>query len=231
MSNEEKILERLAKIEAQLAPMAESAKGLKELKNDLMLVAHPASQMLIKQLEEVESSFQLEDLMELTKRLLRSVKNITFALNQLENIVDFVKTIEPLLKTIIPQLISYLDDLEQKGVFRIINATLDIRAKIADTYNPERLDRIGDGLVALLGFAEKISNPQAKVFFEKFADIPAGLDLSKSKDVGPFGLLSACSSREAKQGLGVLVELTKAMGSLKTNEPAAFGPQTGAPRE
>jgi uncharacterized protein YjgD (DUF1641 family) len=41
------------------------------------------------------------------------------------------------------------------------------------------------------------------------------MDLSTSKDVGPFGLLWACSNKEVKEGLGVLMQLTKGMGKLK----------------
>jgi hypothetical protein len=96
------------------------------------------------------------------KRSLRSVKHLQFCLEQLENIVDFVLTIEPLLKSSVPQLINYLDDLEQKGVLRIIQSTLDVRAKVAASYSPEDVDQIGDGLVALLGLAQKLSNPQGE---------------------------------------------------------------------
>ncbi|NQT70125.1 MAG: hypothetical protein HQ552_11145, partial [Desulfobacteraceae bacterium] len=145
MTNEELIMERLDRIEAQIAPLAESARGLNELKDDLMIVAHPASQMLIKELQDVESSFQLQDLMKLTKQMLRNVKNITFTLQQLETFIDFATTAEPLLRTAIPQAISYLNDLEQRGVFRILGATLDIRAKLAAAYTPEDIDKIGDG--------------------------------------------------------------------------------------
>ena len=39
--------------------------------------------------------------------------------------------------------------------------------------------------------------------------------MAGAKPVGPFGMLGALSSKEARQGLGVLMELTKAMGWLK----------------
>jgi len=217
MTNEELIMERLDRIEAQIAPLAESARGLNELKDDLMIVAHPASQMLIKELQDVESSFQLQDLMKLTKQMLRNVKNITFTLQQLETFIDFATTAEPLLRTAIPQAISYLNDLEQRGVFRILGATLDIRAKLAAAYTPEDIDKIGDGIVAFLGLAQKIADPQSVAFMEKFAEIPSKLDLAVSKDCGPWGLFSACSDPDVKKGLGVLMELTKAMGKLKAN--------------
>jgi len=217
MTNEELIMERLDRIEAQIAPLAESARGLQELRDDMMIVAHPATQMLIKELMDVESSFQLQDLMKLTKQMLRNVKNITFALGQLESFIDFATTAEPLMRTAVPQAVRYLDDLEKRGVFRIMGATLDIRAKLAAAYTPEDIDKIGDGIVAFLGLAQKIADPQSVAFMEKFAEIPSKLDLAVSKDCGPWGLFSACSDPDVKKGLGVIMELTKAMGKLKAN--------------
>ena len=215
MTNEELILERLDRIEAQLAPISQTAAGIKDLREDLIPLSGQAFRLLSRELEDVESSFQLEDLLTLFKRTLHSVKHIIFALEQLENIVDFVNTIEPLLKSAVPQVINYLDDLEQKGVLRIITATLDVRAKIASAYTAEDIDKIGDGAVTLLGLAKKLSDPAAIDFLEKIADLPSKVDLAGAKPVGPFGMLGALSSKEARRGLGVLMELTKAMGSLK----------------
>ena len=215
MTTEEQILERLDRIEAQLAPVSASARGLNELREDLIPLSGQAFRLLIRELEDVESGFQLEDLLALMKRSLRSVKHLQFGLEQLENIVDFVLTIEPLLKSSVPQLINYLDDLEQKGVLRIIQSTLDVRAKIAASYSPEDVDQIGDGLVAMLGLAQKLSDPKAQAFLQKMAALPSKVDLESAKPVGPFGMLGALSSKEARQGLGVLMELTKAMGGLK----------------
>jgi uncharacterized protein YjgD (DUF1641 family) len=217
MTNEELILERLDRIESQIAPLSETAMSMTELKNDLMAMAQPVSRSLIKDLESVESAFQLEDLGILSKRMLRSIKHIIYALDQLENIIDFVTTIEPVLRLTVPQLIEYLNGLEERGVFRIIKATYDIRAKIATEYTAEDIDQIGDGLVALLGLAKKSSDPQFIKLLENLAEVGTSLDLSKSKDVGPFGFFSACSGAESKRGLGVLLELTKAMGDLKTS--------------
>jgi uncharacterized protein YjgD (DUF1641 family) len=216
MTNEELILERLDRIEAQLAPISQTASGIKELREDLIPLSGQAFRLLSRELEDVESGFQLEDLMALLKRSLRSVKHIIFALEQMENIVDFVTTIEPLLKSSVPKIINYLDDLEQRGVLRIITSTLDVRAKIAEAYNAEDIDQIGDGAVVALGLAKKLSDPKAVEFLEKIAELPSKVDLSGAKPVGPFGMLSALSSKEARQGLGVLMQLTKAMGELKS---------------
>lgn len=224
MTNEELILQRLDRIEAQLAPISRTASGIGELREDLIPLSGQAFRLLIRELEDVESSFQLEDLMSLLKRSLRSVKDIIFALDQLQNIVDFAKTIEPLLKSAVPQIINYLDDLEQRGVLRIITSMLDVRAKIAATYSPEDVEQIGDGAVVALGLAKKLSDPKAMQFLEKFAELPSKIDLADAKPVGPIGMLRALSSQQAREGLGILMELTKAMGTLKNGGSRKVAP-------
>ena len=62
MTNEELILERLDRIERRIDPLTESALSMKEFKDDLLAMSQPISKSLIKELEDVESSFQLEDL-------------------------------------------------------------------------------------------------------------------------------------------------------------------------
>jgi uncharacterized protein YjgD (DUF1641 family) len=219
MTNEELILERLDRIEAQLAPLSQTAAGFKELRDDLIPLSGQAFRLLTRELEDVEASFQLEDLIALIKRTLHSVKYLTFALEQLENIVDFVTTIEPLLKSAVPQMIHYLDDLEQRGILRIMQAMLDVRAKIAAAYTAEDIDQIGDGVVAMLGSAKKLGDPQARAFLEKMAELPSRVNLQEAKSLGPFGLLGALTKQETRQGLGVLMELTKVMGQLKNGDP------------
>jgi uncharacterized protein YjgD (DUF1641 family) len=222
MTNEELILERLDRIEAQLAPISQTARGIKELREDLIPLSGQAFRLLVRELEDVESSFQLEDLLTLLKRFLRSIKPIIFSLEQLENMVDFVNTIEPLLKSAVPQIINYLDDLEQRGVLRVIQAMLDVRAKIAAAYTVEDIDQIGNGAVVALGLTKRFSDPKAMEFLENLAALPSKVDLTNAKPVGLFGMLGAFSSKQAREGLGVLVELTKAMGALKNGGGGAM---------
>jgi uncharacterized protein YjgD (DUF1641 family) len=228
MTDEERIMRRLDHIEQQLAPLADSMRSMIELKEDISPLANNAVKLLIQELQEVESSFQLEDLLVIIKQMFRSVRSLTYSLRQLENIIDFVTTLEPLLRSSVPQMISYLDELEQKGVFRILNATLGVRAKIAEAYSPEDIEEIGDGLVALLGLAKKITHPRTLALLEKFAELPENLDLLSVKKVGPFRLLWATSNKEVKEGLGVLMELTKAMSTLKERNAPGSAPSETA---
>ena len=217
MTNEELILKRLEDIETQIAPLVKTADKLNELREDMIPLGNQAVHLLINELQDIEAGFELDDLFHLVKQLLRSTRSMVFALRQMVAFVEFIKDMEPLLKHAVPQMINYLDDLEQRGVLRIINAMMGVRAKVAAAYSPEDIDQIGDGMVALLGLGKKLTDPKILAFLEKAVEIPAAVDLSVSKKVGPWGLVSAGADDEVKEGLGVLIELTKALGKLKEN--------------
>jgi uncharacterized protein YjgD (DUF1641 family) len=240
MTNEELILEKLARIEArlegvsrveeQMAAFARPFENLSDLGRDLSLLIDPAVRKLTEEMVEVEIGFQMEDFFDLIKRLLPRLKYLSWSLDQLENLVDWWADMEPLLKLAVPKVIDYLDGLEQKGIFRINAAVIEMYGKIAENYNAEDIDAMGDGFVRMHGVVQKLSNPQLIQFLEKLIDIPPAIHLEDARPAGPFGLLWRMRSKECREGLGVLVELTKALSQLKA-APAAVvesGVQAGA---
>jgi uncharacterized protein YjgD (DUF1641 family) len=201
--------------------LIKTSEKLAELKNDLIPISNHATALMIRELQEVEAGFQLEDFFSLTKESMRNTRNFIFVLKQMNSLIDFVKDLEPLLKSAVPQMIKYLDELEQKGVFRIIKATVDLRTKVAASYDADDIEVMGDGLVALLGLAKSLSDPKAVRLLEKLSQIPAKVDLDNAKSVGVFGLASAGFNPEISRGLGVLMELTKAMGRIQPDASLA----------
>jgi uncharacterized protein YjgD (DUF1641 family) len=135
----------------------------------------------------------------------------------MENFFDLWNSMEPLMKSMVPNLINYLDNLEQKGVFRTYAAMLEVRAKVAQHYPSEEIAVMGDGFVVLLSLLKKLSQPEMIGFIDKLMDLPLGVNLQAAKPVGVMGLLSAMGKKETRQGLGVALELTKALGKLKAD--------------
>ncbi len=216
MENEKQILEKISNIEAMLDPLVKPKLRTQELKEDLTPLMNHGVGLLINEMLDVGSSFELNDLFELIKQVMRSTNNLHFSLKMLDNITEFISDIEPLLRSAVPQLIGYLDDLEKRGVLRIIKATLDIRAKVAKAYSPEDMDAIGDGFVVLLGLSKKLTDPNTVEFIDKLMGIPQDIDLKNIQSAGVGKLLTAGFDSDIKAGLGVMLELTKAMGKLKS---------------
>ena len=232
MSTEEQILERLTRIEEKLEQFSSCADQLKAFTNlfesfqdlgrDASLLTYPTVKLLTEELGEVETGFQLEDISFLLKRFLLSLRHIAWGLEQLENVVDWWHDMEPVMKIMVPHIIDVLEDLDQKGIFRGYQAMLQGYAKIAQTYGPEDIDLIAEGIVRMHGVAKKFTDPKFINFIETFMDVPAQVNVEKCKPSGPLGLMWRMRSRECRQGLGVMLELTRAMGKVcKTPSPPA----------
>jgi len=215
MSEQEMILERLDRIEKQLAPIAATAGSIAELRDELAPRVNEAVHALILQLADVESDFQLEDLTFLIKKLMRNTRNLSFSLDQLKNFIDFALTAEPLMKTTVPQVIFYLDALEQKGVFRLLNMGLDAFGQISSQFTEEQMKEFGDGLVRLADILKKMIAPTTLDMLERFADIPSHVDIDGSRPPGFAELIRALNDPEIKQSLGIMLELTRGMAYLK----------------
>lgn len=209
------LLERMDRIEAEMAPLVESAKAIRELRDELAPRVNEAVHALIAGLADVEPDFKLEDLVHLVKNSLRNVKNLDFTLDQLKNLIDFLIIAEPVLKTTVPQIIYYFDELEQKGVFRILTMGLEILKQIGSIYSPEQLQQIGDGLVRMVGSLHKLAAPESLDLLDKAAGLPAHTDLAGAKPVGLMGLMGALSDPKVKAGMGVALEFTRGLAALK----------------
>jgi uncharacterized protein YjgD (DUF1641 family) len=231
MSGEDLILERLARIEEKLDRVTALEKRLDDvarpwdsiadLGRDLSLLMSPSVKLLTEELAEVETGFQLEDILAMLKRLLLSFRHLTYALEQLENLIDWWSDLEPMLKLAVPRLIDKLDDLEQKGIFSINRAMVNMYAKIAENYTPEDIEAIGDGFVRMHGIIRKLSQPEMIQFLEQFMNLPAQIDLAAAKPTGPVGMMFKMMNKDCRQGLGVAVEMTRALGKLQQAEAKA----------
>jgi len=280
MSTDDQILERLARIEekldrvaameTQLGSFTRSFENLHDLGRDVSLLVGPTVNLMTEELAEVETGFQLEDSFRLLKQLLLNMKNLAWSLEQLENAIDWWHDLEPLLKIAVPHIIDKLDDLEQKGIFRInaaivnmyakiasayttedvevigdgfvrmhgivkkfadpvviqsFEAVFDTYAKLASVYTPEDIEVIGDGFVRMHGIVKKFADPRVIDFLDRLTDVPAKVNLEAARPVGPFAMPFHLMSKECKQGLGVALELTRALGMVKTGngQPQSVG--------
>lgn len=220
MDNEQVIIDQLDHLGQEISILTDSARSLRELRDDLSPRVNETVKVLIEELAEIEADVQFDDLVSLLKNLMRNVRNLTWSVEQLKNLIDFLRTVEPLLKSAVPQAIFYLDQLERQGVFQVLAHLLGVLEKIADTYTPEDIEQISNGLIPLVGVVKKLTAPEALNLLDKAAEVPARVDLSQAKAVGPFGMLFALGNSEVKQGMGVVLELTKALSQLKNGDGA-----------
>ncbi len=213
-SKEDLLLERLDRMEGQLNTLVKAQQSSAELKADIAPLLNSTVRLLIDELGVVESGFQLEDLFILLKQAMRNMRKFTQAMEMMENLFELWDCLEPMMKSAVPNLINYMDNLERRGVLRTYAAMLEVRAKVAAHYDPEEIADMSDAFVLLLSMLKKLSDPQMIDFMNRLLELPLAIRLEEAKPLGPLGMLSVMGSKEARQGLGVAMELTKALGKL-----------------
>ncbi len=211
MKKEDEIIERLERLEALMTPMAESARSMNEFKEELTPRINEMVKHVIIEMAEIDSDFQLSDLTRLGKNMLSNVNNINYALNQLKNAIDFMDTAEPLLKITVPYYIARLDELEQKGVFNLLQAGMGTLEQIAERYSAEEIDQIGNTMLTMVGALQKLGTPQAAEFVDHMASIPGKIDINQTEALKTMDLFKAMGNEEVRKGMGLLLQLTKAM--------------------
>jgi uncharacterized protein YjgD (DUF1641 family) len=152
----------------------------------------------------------------LIKKMMRNLKNLNFVLDQMKNLIDFALTAEPLFKSSVPQMISYLDDLEQRGVLRLLATSLEVLKKVGASYSAEDLQQVADGMVRLAGILKKLTAPAALDLLDSATDVPSRVNVADAQAVGPWGMLRGMGDPQVRQGLGVLLEFTKGIATLRT---------------
>ncbi|WP_022669195.1 DUF1641 domain-containing protein [Desulfospira joergensenii] len=219
MSNEEQILERIeeriTRLEEKITPIAESAASIKELKQELTPRVNEAVQALIRELADVEADFQLDDLLHLVKKAMRNMDNFGKSLDMLHNFIDFAINAEPLMKITVPKIIAFMDELEQKNLFKMLNISLDVLKNIFEKYTPEEIEQMARGLEKLGPALGNLTDPKAVTLLENASKLPSQIHMENAEPAGLITLIKAANDPDIRQGLGVALELTRGLAVLK----------------
>jgi len=200
MTNEERILERLESLEEKISMMHSRAETMQDLQETVTpIVRDVMNNVMLKSFSDVQERCTLEDLGALSKRFMMSVRDLTWMLESLENIIELWRTCEPMIKPTFIASIQKFDELDQKGVFRALGALGESMGDITQKYPPEEFGRMGSALVNMAGLLERL----------------ADADIENARSVSPLGMVGQLHSKESKQALGIMVELLSALGKNK----------------
>lgn len=229
MTNEELILQRLEAMEERIAFLHDRAMGAKCFIEEVTPIGNHAFRLMVEELQNVHGRVHLDDIFELLRRGLRGVPNLNYCLDQLDNLMDLWRTMHPAVAPTWPHIIEGLGKWEQEGVFAKLTALKNAGGKVLNANTPAGIEKTGEALAFLTVLLQKLADPNVQAFLTRALDMLAGLDLSRAKPVGMFGMVGALGGREARDGLGVALEVLKALGALKGDGRCACGCATHAP--
>lgn len=184
---------------------------LEELKRDLIPIANHAIKLSIEELAEIGTEFQVEDLLFLLKRLLRSTDLLLQMLDQMEALSSLGEEAELLGKQVFSQSVQALDSLEREGYFAFARGGWHIAERIVEEFDQEDVEALGDNIVHILKTLRNLTQPDVMSLTNRAvaAISPAAVDPGQS--ISLWHLLRQMRDPQVRQGLARLIQLVKTL--------------------
>lgn len=192
-----------------------------ELKADLTPIVNDLYLATVEQLAEIESDFQLEDLLYLLKRLARNIRNIEMLLDQVESLSDLLRDAGPIVNDAVLSAVQQLDALERRGYFAFLKETQYVADNIVGHFGPQDVRQLGDNIVTILTTVKEMTQPEIMSMMQNLA---GGLRRVESQpgevDISFRSLLRQLRDPQTRRGLAITLGMLRAVGA---QQPAGNG--------
>jgi uncharacterized protein YjgD (DUF1641 family) len=193
----EEINQKLDLLTGYIYEQQRRQREFQELKEDLMTIGKDVFQTAVEELEEVSPYFESRDLIFLLKKLLRNTRNLTKAINQLENIMDFMEDAKPLGKMAFNEVLEQLTQLDRKGYFEFF----------------KEAGQIIDTIVTSFSVEEGLTQPEMLATVNNAVGFYKKMDIVVDKEVSYRKIIKELRDPEVKRGLAFMLEFVKNMAN------------------
>jgi uncharacterized protein YjgD (DUF1641 family) len=202
---------------------------MRDLKDDLTIVAKDVYQTTVEELEGISEHVEPGDLVHLSRKLLRNANNLSAAFDQLESIRDLLADLSPITKEVYSSALVALDDLDRKGYFELARQLKGISDDAVETLIAEDLGQFRENVPRLLRWTKAMTQPSTMQALETMMVALERGEASARDDVSLFGLLREMNSPAARRGLSAMVEFVKGLGAPQGERAGDGNGNTGKP--
>lgn len=183
-----------------------------ELVQDLMPVVNDAFRLSVEQLEEIQEYVDLGDLLRLLKRLLRNGRNIELMLDQLESLMDLVRTVGPLTDSAFAKAVDTLQVMDQKGYFAFARGGIRIADSVVTSFTEEDVRRLGDNVVLILNTVKDLTQPEIMKLVRNIVAATEA-EVEQPVNISYRALLGQMRDPKARRGLALAMRVLSSVGA------------------
>ena len=201
---------------------------LDELKRDLVPIANQMMQLTIEQLAEIDSEFQLEDLLHLLKRVLRNTRKLTTLMDRLDALMGIADEATLIGPQVFDQTVEALDRLERKGYFSLARQGGRIVDRVVTEFSEEDVRLLGDNIVLILNTVKDLTQPELLQFVRSTLLI-AEQEIDRPIDASFGGLLRQARDPAVRRGLALTMRALHVIGAQAgERDPSRAAPEAGS---
>ncbi len=200
---------------AYLTEQARLAQQERESRDDLvdtaMPIAREAMDIVTRELHEVQEEIRLEDLLRLSKKLLRHVPQLEMLLDQLDSLSDLLATVGPISREMITKLTELMDELDRKGYFAFARGGGRLVDNVVTSFSEEDVNRLSENIVLILNTVKDMTQPEILSFVRNTL-LLAEEEVSKPVNTSMLSILRQMQDPAVRRGLALALRILRAIG-------------------
>ncbi|GAB4513011.1 MAG: hypothetical protein Kow0047_24510 [Anaerolineae bacterium] len=228
----EAINARLDALSAQIAFLTEQAEQERrrreqwdDLWHDVSPILNGVYTLAVEQLEEASPYVQLEDIMRLLTRALRSVRMLEELLQELESLHDLLRDVGPISHDAFQVIVQKLDEMDKKGYFPFLKESTRILDEIVTNFTVDDVRALADNIVLILNTVKQLTQPDIVTILQEFVSAYRQIEAAPEQlDISTLGLLRQMRDPEVRRGLALTLQLLR---TVSVNRPAVVSPSGG----
>lgn len=213
-------LDALTEQVSYLTKQARLAQQDREFRNDLvdtaMPIAREAMDIVSRELQEVQEDIRMEDLLRLSKKLLRHVSQLEMLLDQLDSLSDLLTTVGPISREMITKLTEMMDELDRKGYVTFARSSTRLVDNVVTSFTEEDVNRLGDNIVLILNTVKDMTQPEIMSFVRNTL-LLAEEEVSKPVNTSLLSILRQMQDPDVRRGLALTLRVLRAIGVQSAN--------------
>ncbi|GAP10316.1 uncharacterized conserved protein [Bellilinea caldifistulae] len=215
--------QKLDALTAQVAYLTEQARlaqqereSRADLVDTAMPIAREAMDIVTRELEEVQEEIRMEDLLRLSKKLLRHVPQLEMLLDQLDSLSDLLATVGPISREMITKLTDLMDELDRKGYFAFARGGGRLVDNVVTSFTEEDVNRLSDNIVLILNTVKDMTQPEIMSFVRNTL-LLAEEEVSQPVDTSMWSILRQMQDPAVRRGLALTLRILRAIGVQSVN--------------
>jgi uncharacterized protein YjgD (DUF1641 family) len=213
----EDIQSKLDAISAELEVARRQREEMKELRDDLTLIAKEVFQSAVVEMEDSAPFVHTGDFLHLVKKILRNTNNINEVISKLESTMDFMEDWRPIGKDLFNDGLDKLDEFDRKGYFAFLKEVFAVIDNIVTHYSTEDVRLLADNIVIIMETVKSLTQPDMLVAVNNALTVYQSLDTKDLEEYSVWKAMRELRTPEMKRGIGFIITFLKNISQEQSN--------------
>jgi len=164
----------------------------------------------------VQEEIRMEDLLRLSKKLLRHVPQLEMLLDQLDSLSDLLATGGPISRERNTKRTDWMDERDRKGYFAFARGGGRLVDNVVTSFTEEDVNRLSDNIVLILNTVKDMTQPEIMSFVRNTL-LLAEEEVSQPVDTSMWSILRQMQDPAVRRGLALTLRILRAIGVQSVN--------------